>query len=306
MDTCWPVPGASTQRVVLTFIQEGGRLKDITFEPLEGAGNAVGRCLQQIAWEYPWAPGAVPDSLEVSPPVVRPSGWVYLAYVSLLSEPLFKPERGLLRPAPLVRACLEQGSGFREHLRYRVRAHPVRVSVFSELTALERPQARRTEEDQAVTDTERCIQAVLASTLYPGTKNFELEFSDLTYAPPPARPAEVSQYFPPRDVPVVTGRLDPGVIRDRLSSRAGAVKACWEAALGRRSGLFGGRTFRVRVDASGAVAFSHVVANRSDQEDEAVDYLLDRCLAEAVASVRFPPVEGGGAELAYSWVFERR
>src|SRR5689334_23245498 len=47
MDTCWPVPGPSPQRVVLTFIKEGGQLKDIVFEPREGAGNAVGRCLQQ-------------------------------------------------------------------------------------------------------------------------------------------------------------------------------------------------------------------------------------------------------------------
>ncbi|HLL55283.1 MAG TPA: hypothetical protein VK447_17125, partial [Myxococcaceae bacterium] len=62
-DVCWPEPGAPSQgtasqgtashKVTLTLVQQGGKLKDVVFES-EGAPNTVGRCMQQIAWEFPW------------------------------------------------------------------------------------------------------------------------------------------------------------------------------------------------------------------------------------------------------------
>lgn len=310
MDVCWPRTAALSEQVRLTFYLTGGRLQDITFEPAGGASNATGRCLQQIAWEYPWdlAPGDIPEKLDVTPPATRPSGWSALAYISLLAEGAYSPDRGLLQPASLVRACMQNGAGLRPHIRFRVQSHPVRVSVFFELSEVERPELRRTEAELATTDSERCIKAVLGSTVYPGTRNFELELSDETGAPPAAPDAEVAAYFPPRGGPAaeVSGTIEALAVRDVLSERQGQVTACWEQALQRRSGLFGGRTFRLRVGAGGQVDFAHVVANRSDREDEAEDYLLDRCVADAIRTARFPPVRGGGAEVAYSFAFERR
>jgi hypothetical protein len=310
MDVCWPRVAAPLERVRLTFHLKGGALDDVIFEPTGGASNATGRCLQQIAWEYPWEQerGGIPDFLDVSPPAARPSGWYDLAYVALLAEGAYGPERGLLDPAPLVRACMENGAGLRPHIRFRVRTHPSRVSVFFELSEVERPDQRWTEAELAATDSERCIKAVLGATVYAGTRNFELELSDLSGAPPPAPAEEVAAYFPPKNGPQaeVSGFVEPLAVREQLSSRQAQVTACWEAALGRRSGLFGGRTFRLRIGAGGQIDYAHVVANRSDREDEAEDYLLDRCVLQAISPVRFPPVRGGGAEVAYSFVFERR
>jgi len=310
MDVCWPRTADPSERVRLTFYLSGGKLQDVLFETGGGASNATGRCLQQIAWQYPWAQAAegIPEKMDVTPPAFRPSGWNELAYLSLLAEGAYSPDRGLLDAAPLVRACIENGAGLRPHIRFRVRAHPVRVSVFFELSEVERPEQWRTEAELATTDSERCIKAVLGSTVFPGTRNFEMEFSDTSGAPPAAPDADVSAYFPPRNAPAaeVSGTIQPLAVRDVLSERTGQVTACWEEALQRRSGLFGGRTFRIRVGAGGQVDYAHVVANRSDRDDEAEDYLLDRCVAAALRTARFPPVRGGGAEVAYSFAFERR
>jgi len=310
MDVCWPRAALPAERVRLSFYLESGRLRDITFQPAGGASNATGRCLQQIAWKYPWEaePGGLPELLDLTPPAARPSGWQDLAYNALLAEGALGPERGLLSPAPLLRACMENGAGLRAHIRFRVRTQPVRVSVFFELSEVERPEQRRTEADLATTDSERCIKAVLGSTAFAGTRNYELELGDLSGAPPAAPAGEVSAYFAPGTGPAadVAGTIEPAAARERLSQRRPQVTACWEKALQRRSALFGGRTFRMRVGEGGQVDFVHVVANRSDREDEAEDYLLDRCVIDALSGARFPPVPGGGAEVAYSLVFERR
>jgi len=295
MDACWPEPGVPGQKVTLTFFKEGATLKDVFFEA-EGAPNPVGRCLQQVAWLYPWE-GALPETLAVTPPAQRPSGWTYLAYATLLAEGGFSPERGLLNPAPLVRACLAQGTGYRRNLRFYVEPQPVRVSVHDG----ERPGA-----DRAVTDSERCVEAVLAATVYPGTRPLELSFPDSTGAPPAAPAREVAPYFGPPGPPQPEGQIDPSAAKERITERQPAVSACWEAALVRRPELSGARTLRIRIGPDGAVVFGQIVANRSDREEEAADYLLDACLARAVASLHFPPPGGGGAEFAYSWVFAHR
>lgn len=294
MDACWPTPGAPAQRVTLTFIKDGGRLKDVVFES-EGAPNTVGRCLQQVAWSYPWE-GAVPDTLALTSPATRPSGWVYLAHVTLLDETSLSSAQGLSRPAPLVRACLEQGTSFRKGLRFRVQPQPASVSLLSDTGA----------PDRAVTDAERCVEAVLAATAWPGTRTLEFSFPDFNGAPAAAAAREVAHYFGPPGPPSPEGTVDPLTAKERISERQPAVSACWEAALARRAGLSGARTLRIRLTPDGAVAFTQVIANRSDRDEEAVDYLLDTCLVGAVSPLRLPPPGGGGGEFAYSWVFAHR
>lgn len=301
-DVCWPEFGSSAQRVVLTFIQSRSELKDVVFEAVEGAPNSTGRCMQEIAWQYPWRRSEIPATLSLSPPEVRPSGWTYLDYVALLGESLPRGgNRGIADPAPLIRVCLDH-EGFRPHIRYRVQTQPVRVSVFSEVSRIEDPAERRTESDAATTDAERCVQAVLASTDYATAKDFEFEFSDISGAPAPAPDADVALYFAK---PGLSEMPLPGeAVHEGLAHGQAAVGACWEAALQRRAGLFGARSVRVAVDASGHVTSAQVVSNRSTSRDEAVDYLLDRCLVEAVRAVKFEA--SAPASFTYSWVFARR
>lgn len=294
MDACWPEPGVPAQRVTLTFIQESGKLKDVVFAS-EGAPNTVGRCLQQVTWSYPWD-GPIPEALVVTPPAARPSGWIYLAWVTLLGETSLTARPGILRPAPLVRACLEQGTSFRAGLRFKVQPQPVRVLLLSANGA----------PDRAVTDSERCVEAVLAATAYPGTRTLDLSFPDFTGAPPAAPAREVAHYFGPAGPPQPEGTVDPMTAKERIATRQPAVAACWEEALARRAGLSGARTLRIRLTPDGGVAFAQVVANRSDRDEEAVDYLLDACLVGAISSLRLPPPGGGGGEFAYSWVFAHR
>ena len=214
-------PGALPSRVMLTFFKDAHRqLKDIVFETREGASNGTGRCMREIAWAYPWKEGEVPDTLELSPPVARPAGWVVLAYVSLLSELSYSPSRGVLTPGPLVRACLENGSGARPQLRYRVQTGPVRVSSFTEVSAPDQPGARQSVTATPVTDSERCVAAVLGSTVYAGTRNFEFDFSDPQRIPDFAPVSEVSAYFPPFSVPVAPNPLNPEKVKEAMTSSA--------------------------------------------------------------------------------------
>jgi hypothetical protein len=96
------------------------------------------------------------------------------------------------------------------------------------------------------------------------------------------------------------------VVREAFQLQQDKVSACWESALVRRAGLSGGRSVRLRVAPSGEVVFGHVVSNQSNSEDEAVDFLLDKCLVEIARATRFPNASGGNADAIYSWVFARR
>ena len=60
--------------------------------------------------------------------------------------------------------------------------------------------------------------------------------------------------------------------------------------------------FRFRVDESGAVSRAWVASTMSEG-GTAVDYLLDRCLAETLKGLHFPPSAGDGV---YTWVFATR
>jgi hypothetical protein len=302
MDVCWPEPGASSARVELNLVKEDGRVVDVLFDVSDLSLNSVGRCAREIAWNYPWGTD-VPESLSVTPPVFRPSGWKYLAYVALVSE--VEESRGLTRPGPLVRACLANGAGARPKIRYRVQTSPVRVSAFFEVESAANPMVdRRTKHDVPLTDSERCVTAVLAATAYPSSRNLELEFSDLAVAPPAAETASVALYFATPGVDP-TGMVEEEALRSALGLQQQAVEACWEDALRRRAGLAGERTFRVRLDGVGRLLSTHIVP-AVDRTAEAVDYILDRCLAGVLSSGKFPASGGNGAEFAYSWNFRLR
>lgn len=301
LDVCWPSFESPSQQVTLNFLKSAGRVQDIVFDTSHGLSNGVGRCAQEIAWLYPWPPNGAPDSLTITPPPARPSGWVYLAYLAMVNQASGVHEEGIDSPAPLVRACLQYGSGQREHLRYRVRTRPVHVTQFTELSAVDDPDFRRTEADLAATDTERCVQAVLASASYSRTRNFEFEFSDLSRAPAPAPERDVAMYFDSGVDRLPTLRADE--VKLALSARQPAVAACWNAALKRRAGLSGGRSVHLRIRPDGSLSRVTIVGNESDVRDEAVDYLLDRCLVDAIAPAHFGAVTAVGAQASYSWVF---
>src|SRR5688500_4764035 len=94
MDVCWPRPAHPKQVVVMTFYREGDKIQDVMFEARDGASNATGRCLREVALTYPWEPGTVPATLDLTPPLHRPSGWLVMAFVRMLAESNFNADRG--------------------------------------------------------------------------------------------------------------------------------------------------------------------------------------------------------------------
>ena len=300
---CWPEDASPDARVALTLIRDGRTLKDVMFEPQNGASNATGRCLRQVMWEYPWR-GDVPDSVELAPPKQPAHGWATLEHVRLLANAAgFGPERGVLDPIPLVNACLRYGTGLRPGVVFFVQTQPIRVFAF--IAGPEHSYAASFPSN----DSERCVQAVLASTVYPGPRTYRFDFSRGTPPGEPAPRAEVAQYFEPPNLVQATGELDRAEAKAALSGLQPQVSQCWEEALGRRGGVAGARTLRLRVLPSGKLAFAQVVSGQlglGATQAEAIDYLLDRCLVTAVMGAKIPPPAGGPAELAYSWVFALR
>ncbi len=275
---CWPAE-APVGRVTLVF--EGGGA--ILFEARDGATNSTARCLREIAATWPWAQRPA-GTVELAPPGRPPSGWEVLAWVKLLSATRYGPERGVLDPAPLVRGCLSAGGGLREATRFEVTHTPSFAVVVP---------------GGAATDSERCVEAVLGSTAWPSTRAFALAFASDKGAP--AAAGDVSFYFAPGGDALPA--LDPARVSESVRLRQKGVAACWEAALGRRGGLGGGRTFRFRTDDTGGIASAWVAGNASDAPT-AADYVLDGCLRAVLRGVR---VEGAGAgEGLYTWVFATR
>ncbi|MBX5481763.1 MAG: hypothetical protein IRZ16_07965 [Myxococcaceae bacterium] len=300
---CWPEDASPEERVTLTLIREGRTLRDVMFEPHDGASNSTGRCLRQVLWEYPWR-ADVPDTVEVSPPRRPPNGWATLEHVRLLSGAAgFTERRGVLDPIPLVHACVRHGAGLRPGVVFVVRTEPVRVSTF-----LGGPGQTLVPTAPA-NDSERCVQAVLASTVYPGPRTFRFDFSRGTPPGDPAPFSEVAAYFEPPNLTDATGEVDRGEVKAALAGLQPEISKCWEEALARRGGVAGARTLRLRVLPSGRLAFAQVVSERVSPvgvQAEAVDYLLDRCLVSAVMRAQIPQPRGGPAELGYSWVFALR
>jgi hypothetical protein len=235
--------------------------------------------MREIADTYPWGAERPSGELTVTP--AAPSGWAVLAWVKLLSPSRFGPERGLLDPAPYVAACLEKGA-VRPGTHYAIRwGTALSVGVLP---------------SGAVTDGERCVEAVLGATAWPSTRTFTVAFDGKR----PAAGADASFYFA-SDKPVTP--IDPQRVHDALALTKPAVAACWETALNRRAGLNGGRTVRISIGEDGSVSQVSIAANASDARATAADYLLDQCLVQAVKGARFGP---GAGDTAYSWVFGDR
>ncbi len=273
---CWPQDALPSQRVLLTFLAD-----DVVFEVKDGASNSTGRCLREIATTVKWS--ARPATLEVAPPEQPVDGWAVLAWVHLLADVRFGPERGLLDPAPLASACLAKGGALRAATRFVVK-HTPGFEV--------RPLP------SALSDSERCVEAVLSATAWPSSRELFFAFSRTKDAPSPA--GDVSAYAGPASS---TGTaLDPAMVRDVVRLAGPKVGACWNAALLRRTSIGGGRTFRFRVDDTGAVTDAWVAGTMTDGPT-AADYLLDRCLADTLKSLRFPAQAGDGV---YTWVFATR
>lgn len=281
-DLCWPADATAQQQVVLTRQPNG----DYAFEAKEGASNSTARCLRELATTYP---GTAAPAFTLGPPSTRPSGWTVLAYVHLLSPSRFGPERGLLDPAPLAHACLAHGDSPRSGVLFA-------VSFESELKVRLQSQGMPVE---PLTDSERCLQAVLGATVWPATRPFTFDFA----AKDPGMPkGDVAHYFGPAGG--AAQALDPVKVKESISSSGPAVSACWEAALLRRAGLGGGRSVRLRVGDTGGVSSVTVVGNVSAEPNTAADFLLDGCLVAAAQKVRFPG--GAAGDGIYSWVFAER
>jgi hypothetical protein len=273
---CWPQDALPTQRVALTFVGD-----DVMFEAKEGASNSTGRCLREIASTVQWP--ARPKVLEVAPPEQPIDGWAVLAWVKLLSSSRFGPERGLVDPGPVASACLTKVGALRPSTRFLVKHTPG-----FEVRAL----------PSALSDSERCVEAVLSATAWPSTRELFFEFRGTKGAPAPR--GDVSAYVAPSQS---TGAaLEPMMVKEVVREAGPKVSACWDAALARRTTIGGGRTFRFRVDDTGSVTAAWVAGTISEGPT-ASDFVLDRCLADTLKGLRFAPMAGDGV---YTWVFATR
>lgn len=271
---CWPQDALPTQRVTLTFIE-----KDVVFEVKEGATNSTARCIREIATTVPWK--SPPQTLDLAPPQQPIDGWAVLAWVKLLSSSRFGPERGLIDPAPLVSACMAKAGPLRPATRFMVRHTPG-----FEVRAI----------PSALSDSERCVEAVLNATAWPSSRELFFQFGEAREAPA----GDVSAYVAPTTSTGVA--LDPMMVKDTVRLAGPKVLACWDAALVRRTTIGGGRTFRFRVDETGTITNAWVASTLSEGVT-AADYLLDRCLADTLKGLHFPPSAGDGL---YTWVFATR
>jgi hypothetical protein len=274
---CWPQDALPSQRVTLTF-DPGG----VIFEAHDGASNSTGRCLRELATSVKWP--KQPSTLEVRPPSQPIDGWAALAWVKLLSPSRFGPERGVTDPTGTVAACLARGGPLRPTTRFVVRHTPgFEVRVLP----------------SALSDSERCVEAVLAATAWPSARELFFDFSTPGGAPAPA--GDVSLYVAPSG-PSSGAALDPNMVKERVQAVSPAVGGCWEEALARRTTIGGGRTFRFRVGDDGFVTDAWVAATMSDGPT-AADLTLDRCLVRVLKGVHFAPQAGDGV---YTWVFAAR
>ncbi len=274
---CWPQDALSAQAVTLTFLE-----REVVFAVAEGASNSTGRCLREIAASYPW-PSRPRGDVVVRPPAQPIDGWGALAWVELLSSDRYGPERGVRAPGPLVAQCLAKAGALRPGASFVVRHTPG-----FEVRAV----------PPALADAERCVEAVLAATAWPSTRELFFAFESRTGAPAPE--GDVAAYVTP---PASAGlALDPALVRDVVRLAGPKVATCWDEALRRRTAIGGGRTFRFRVDAGGDVTAAWVAGTLSDGPT-AADFVLDGCLAGVLRGLRFPPQAGEGV---YTWVFASR
>jgi hypothetical protein len=265
LEVCWPDDAPPDAKVTLHFLAND----EVLFEATD---NSTGRCMREIAQTYPWGAERPSGDVELKP--AHASGWAVLAYVKLLSASRFGPERGLLDPAPLVAACNP-----RPGATFAIRGATVAVLPTG-----------------PVTDADRCVEAVLGATAWPSSRPFTFELNGKA----PAAAGDVSLYFAPQKT---LAPLEPQRVHDAIMLVKPRIGVCWESALNRRAGLSGGRTVRIAVAEDGSVESATIASNATDARASAADYLLDKCLIEAVRTARFGP---GAGDTAYSWVFGDR
>jgi hypothetical protein len=276
---CWP-DGASGS---VTFSRAGDR--DLRFEAAPPSLNPTARCQREVLLTAPDGLAAVGSGLTLSPPQGPLSGWVVLAWARLLNEGRYGPEKGLLDAAPLVRACLAQGMGLRGAPTFTVdpEGRP-RVQVVSESGSV-----------GAVTDTERCVEAVLGAAAWPNSRAQRFRLTGAVGAPAPQ--GDVAPWFggagPERPA------LDPAAVKESLAAHKAEIFTCWEQAIARRPELEGGRSVRLRAGPDGAVTQVTVVGNLTDARSMPGDYVFDQCVVGVVSRTRFPQ----GGESVYSWNF---
>jgi hypothetical protein len=270
---CWPEGASTGQRVKLIPVGAG----DFTFEVSGQAENSTGWCLREIATSYPTA--ARPKvPLEVAPSGSALDLWAALEWVRLLAPTRFGPERGLLDPAPWAAGCFT--GGIREGV---VRVEQTPVLAVRGLSPLE---------------SERCLEAVLASTAWPSPKRLLLRLSAVPRHVGAAQP--MALYFGPTTESGAA--IEPQLVRDAMHSIRSAVSACWNDAIVRRAGLSGTRTFRFRTDGEGRIVVAWVSGGLAEGP-QAADALLDRCLHRSLLGVTVRGAQGDGL---YTWNFALR
>ncbi len=266
---CWPPDSKGEVSLVFTPT-------DVMFEAHDGATNSTARCLREIATTAAWPQR--PTSLVVHPPLKPAAGFVVLAWVKLLSSTRYGPERGLLDPARLARACLLNGDP-RPSTQFEISHDP----GFSVKTIPE-----------ALTSSERCLEAVLSATAWPSTRPFVLTFDDLAAAPVAA--GETGFYEPIHAD--AQPPADAVAVHDALALKQSAVTACWDEARTRRAGLGGNKTFRFRIE-RGEVTHAWVVTNGSDVTSPAVDYRFDACLFAVLKGTH----ARSDGDAVFTWLF---
>ena len=98
--------------------------------------------------------------------------------------------------------------------------------------------------------------------------------------------------------PMVDGEMDPALVSKEVRTRLGAIKACYERALKRKSDLSGRVKMRWTITTAGTVTDVEI------EEDTVGDAEVSSCLKGLVKRWRFVAPSGGSVEVVYPFIFE--
>lgn len=266
---CWPKDAPKDARVRLELSTDDAR-----FETFDGADNATGRCLRELAAAFPFTQRPT-QPIDVRPPTQPLDGWAVLGWTRLLAASRFTPSRGLLDPLPAAASCVALGAP-RPTLTFTVSREP---------ELLIQPSAPLSQ------PSEHCLEAVLGAVAWPGSRVLTFTFA----APPPAVGADRAGSLYASG-PSDGAALDPAVVRRAFAARREQVQQCWEEVMARRPTAAGVRTVRW---APGTQALQAWVV---PEPGGVADVLLDACLVALVQQAPFE-VTGPGE---FSWSFGPR
>ena len=100
------------------------------------------------------------------------------------------------------------------------------------------------------------------------------------------------------EAPAVDGPLDPSLVVKEVRTRIGAIKACYERALKRKSDLSGRVKIRWTITTAGTVTDVEI------EEDTVGDAEVSSCMKGLVRRWRFPAPSGGSVDVVYPFLFE--